>query len=42
MPSDKTNHLLPTTVLSQDVLSHALKSEVIPAQGVFASNDLPA
>lgn len=41
MPSDKTNHLLPTTVLSQDVLSHALKSEVIPAQGVFASNDLP-
>ncbi len=40
MPSDKTNHLLPTTVLSQDVLSHALKSEVIPAQGVFTSNEL--
>jgi uncharacterized protein len=41
MPSDKTNQLSPTTVLSQEVLAHALKSGVIPAQGVFAPNELP-
>lgn len=41
MPSDKSNQLLPTTVLSQDVLAHALKGQAIPAEGEFSPNDLP-
>jgi uncharacterized protein len=41
MPSDKSNQLLPTTVLSQDVLAHALKGQAIPAEGVFSPSDLP-
>ncbi len=41
MPSDKTNTLSPTSVLSQEVLAHALKVGAIPAEGCFTPSDLP-
>ena len=41
MPSDKTNSLSPTSVLSQEVLAHALKVGAIPAEGRFTPEDLP-
>lgn len=41
MPSDKTNSLSPTSVLSQEVLAHAQKGGAIPAEGLFSPSDLP-